>query len=265
MIKQEFNVSILETDNYTIVKAYKKPILVPDNRGKTGIRGQAQDKFKSVYNSLKRAKKSIYEYAIANQWDLWGTLTLDKVKINRYDIDEIQKTLTIYLMNKRISYRGLKWLIVPENHKDGAWHFHLLLTGLPYEELRDIGKTYKDTGRKMFNWINYEQNFGWNSFIDIADMPLDEMYKISNYLTKYMTKDVGALRFNKKKYWSSRGLKRPNKTNKLLTYEEYVDLMQLESGFIDDIILQNEYSFKDKVTGEIRNTVTETVKMNLPF
>lgn len=237
---------------------------MPENNGERGKRGHSKNPIKSFLNSLRRAQKSIFEYAVANDWDFWGTFTLDKVKIDRYDLDVIQKELTIFLMNTRAKkFKNLKWLIVPETHKNGAWHFHLLLSGLPEVELRYIGKTYKNTGRKMFNWIEYENKFGFNSLIDIRNMPLDQMYKIANYLTKYMTKEIGLLRFNKKKYWSSKGLQRPNKINRLLSYEEYQEFINNIST--SDIIRYDEYYCKDKQTGEIFNTVTEIVRLNLPF
>lgn len=264
-----YNCTVLETENYKITRVYEKPLVIPKSKGVRGIRGKAVNPEKSLYNSLRRAKKAIYEYAIANKWDFWATLTLDKMKINRYSLDVIQKALSVFLMNTRAKkYKELKWLIVPELHKDGAWHFHLLLAGLPDNELRDSGKTYKDTGRKIYNWISYEEKFGWNTLIDIRGIPLEEMYKIAGYLTKYMTKAIGVLRHNKKKYWASKGLKRPEKFNTLISYEVYKNFMteMVNDGQASDyIIAHNEYQYKDRLTDEVINTVYELVEVNLPF
>lgn len=264
-----YNCTIVETEKYKITKVYERPLVIPKSKGVRGIRGKAINPEKSVYNSIRRAKKAIYEYAIANDWDYWATLTLDKVKINRYSLDIIQKKLTQYLDNtRRKKYNDMKWLIVPELHKDGAWHFHLLLYGLPESELRDSGKIYKDTGRKIYNWIDYENKFGWNTLIDIRNISPEEMYKIACYLTKYMTKAIGILRMNKKKYWSSKGLRRPNKTNTLISYEVYKSFMveELRGGEGSlYIISHNEYCYKDRSTGEVYNTVFELVEINSPF
>lgn len=265
MEKKQINLTMIETDNYSIFRYYDKPIKVPYNNGETGKRGQAKDPLKSLYSAVNRAKKAIFGYVIANEWDLWGTFTLDGKKVDRYNLDETQKKLTVYLMNKRArDYQALRWLIVPERHKDGAWHFHLLLSGLPDNELRDTGIIYGATGRRIYNWVDYEEKFGFNAFIDIRGVSLDEMYRIANYLTKYMTKDLGAVRYNKKKYWVSRGLKKPNKSNTLVNYSEYLNLLNILDDS-NDIIRESQYYIKDRETGEICNMVTETVKINLPF
>lgn len=264
-----YNCTIIETDKVKITKVYERPLVIPKSKGVRGIRGKASDPEKSLYNSLARAKRSIYEYAIANDWDFWATLTLDRSKIDRYSLDVIQKKLTSFLDNtRRTKHNGLRWLIVPEMHKDGAWHFHLLLAGLPDTDLRDTGRTYRDTGRKIYNWIDYEEKFGWNTLIDIRGVPLEEMYKIAKYLTKYMTKALGILRHNKKKYWSSKGLQRPKKTSTLISYEVYKAFMVevLRDGQASDyIITENEYHYKDRTTGEVINTVYELVEVNMPF
>lgn len=263
---KQFNITYINTDFYSITKIFDKRITIPKNNGKRGKRGQAIDKEKSVYSSLHRSRQMIFNYAIANSWDLWGTLTLDKLKINRYDLDKIQRKLSQFLSNlKKLKHKELKWLIVPEHHKDKAWHFHLLLSGLPMEELKDTGKTYKATNKKMYNWIEYQKKFGFNSFIDVSSVPIEEMYKISNYITKYITKAFCVFRMNKKKYWSSKGLAVPTKTNTLLNYDEYVKLLTLKYSKTDSIIHQSEYNFKNRLNGEIENTVFEFVEINLPF
>ena len=267
MIKQNrrFNVSVIKTKEVIITKLFENHVRPPENYGYRGKRGQAKNKDKSIYTSMQRAKKKIFGYTLANDWDLWGTLTLDKIKIDRYDLDLIQTKLNKYLQNtKRRKYPNLAWLIVPEQHKDGAWHFHLLLNGLPFEELRYINKTYKNTERKMYNWIDYETKFGFNSFIDVSTVSIEEKYKISNYLTKYITKAFCEARYNKKKYWSSKGLAEPNKYNTLLNYEEYKKALNIDNIHSNDIIHQSEYYVKDRLTGEIINKVKEITRV-LPF
>lgn len=265
MIKQNnrFNMTVIETNDLTITKLFENHIIPPENNGHIGKRGQAKDKNKSIYSSLHRARKKIFDYTIANTWQLWGTLTLNKLKINRYDLDKIQKKLSQYLKNvKKFKYPSLTWLIVPEQHKDKAWHFHLLLNGLPYDELRDIGKTYKNTNQKMYNWIDYENKFGYNSFIDISNVSIAEKYKISNYITKYITKDFCEFRENKKKYWSSKGLGMPNKSNTLLNYEEFQKMIKIKECETELIIHQKCYNFKNNVSGAIENTVHEFTEIN---
>lgn len=54
------------------------------------------------------------------------TFTLDGSKIDRYDPVAIVKRLNVWLDN-RVRRDGLKYLLVPELHKDGAVHFHGLV------------------------------------------------------------------------------------------------------------------------------------------
>lgn len=258
MDKLVFNKQVIKTDKYVIRKSYETPIVVPNNNGYTGVRGQAKNLTKSIYNSIKRTKDVIFGYAIANAWGFMITLTFDGSKVDRYDLDKIQKRITQNLNDKKKKHQQLKWLLVPERHKDEAWHMHGLIVGLPEVELRDTGKVSK-SGRKIYNWVDFERKFGFNTLVDIRQAPLDEMYKIANYITKYITKDLALYRINRKKYWSSKGLKKPEKTNTLC------------NGGMDDlvrpspIIADKEYYIKDRQTGEIRNTVNEIVTLNLPF
>lgn len=257
----EFNFVVMDTDNLKIVKAYENTVILPLNDGYTGERGNAKNPMESILSSLRRAKRSIFDYTIANEWEFWGTLTLDGSKIDRYDLNIISKKLTQYLDNtRRRRINGLKWLLVPEKHKNGAWHFHVLISGLPEEELRDTGKTYGTTERKLYNWLDYEHKFGFNSFVDIRGISLEEHYKIASYLTKYMTKTLGMLCYigqNKKKYWASKGLKKPDKKRLLFSYDDYQRLLENNTN---NIIKQNTYYIKDKETGEILNTVLETIR-----
>lgn len=261
---ETFNMSVKKTSTIEITKHFEKLIKPPKNNGKRGERGQAVNKEKSLYNSMHRSREQIFNYTIANSWDYWGTLTLDKLKIDRYDLDIIQPRLTKFLDNiKNRKYPKLQWLIVPEQHKDKAWHFHLLLNGIPVEAMRDTGRTYKDTKRKMYNWIEYENKYGLNSFIGLQNIAIEEQYKISNYLTKYITKQFCKARENKKKYWSSRTLETPTKTNTLLTYDEYIEVVKYNTS--SNSIYENVYNIKNRDTGEIQNTIIETVKYNLGF
>lgn len=97
----------------------------------------------------------------------------------------------------------LKWVIVPEQHEDGAYHFHGLVAGnLP---LTPSGKKwYNKVERKLvpvYNVGNYE--FGWTTATEILSP-----HKVSSYVAKYLTKQI-AVPKGKKCYWASKSLARP--------------------------------------------------------
>lgn len=75
----------------------------------------------------RRARSAVRDIAYANDdMDMFVTFTLDAAKIDRYDVGEITKKLNIWLDN-RVRRNGLKYVLVPELHKDGAVHFHGLV------------------------------------------------------------------------------------------------------------------------------------------
>lgn len=287
---KRFNLRVIETDKIRIIKLYEKGIRVPENYGNTGTRGNAKDKEKSLISSIRRAKKSIFGYTIANDWEFWGTLTFDNEKIDRYNLDLISKKIQKYFNNiKSRKYSNFNYLMVVEQHnspnslvqcsnctyhyknkeykcpicneteRDYAYHFHLLLNGLPNHELRDTGRTYKDTGRKMFNWIDFEKKFGHNSFIDISETDITERYKISTYLTKYITKSFVEVRQNKKKYWCSKGLAKPTTTNALIDTRKFEDCL-FNYYITNNSIHKSEYIINDNTTGEIYNKVYQIIE-----
>lgn len=142
----------------------------------------------------KRAKQRVWDIARANSWDYFFTLTLDPACVNRFDYNAV--TDLIKQFTRQLHYYGCEWLIVPEQHKSGAWHFHGLLKG---KTPMTIGKTLKD-GTVLYNFKNYE--FGFTSLSRI-----NNEQAVATYLTKYLTKIWKSPR--EKRYWFSRGLNQP--------------------------------------------------------
>lgn len=105
-------------------------------------------------NSLSRTRSRVWELAICNSWDYFCTLTLDKEKHNRFDLAKTYSIMAKWFnnLNSRTE-ANLRYLLVPELHKDGAWHFHGLLQGLPASQITpftlddhlpsDCGSCYK--------------------------------------------------------------------------------------------------------------------------
>ncbi len=133
-------------------------------------------------DNLKRAREKVFDLAFINVelWQYMVTLTLDKKKINRYDADEIMPKFQNWL--KHACYRkDLSYLLVAEPHKDGAVHFHGLMSdGLAY---KDSGLT-DESGRKVYDIADYPFGFA-------RAVPIDEgtQGNCCKYITKYMTKD----------------------------------------------------------------------------
>ena len=94
----------------------RKPKL-PLERDKDGA--SAED----LERSMRRARAKVRRLALANDFKWFVTLTLDAAKINRFDAAEVVKKLGQWCDNQ-VRRRGLRYVLVPERHQDGALHFH---------------------------------------------------------------------------------------------------------------------------------------------
>ena len=95
--------------------------------------------------SRRRAKRKIFDYCICNEFSLFITLTLDKSLIDRSDYSAVIKKLNSFLSN-RVNRYGLKYIGVPEYHKNGGLHFHFATNGKGFK-LENSG-TVSVEGRK---------------------------------------------------------------------------------------------------------------------
>lgn len=165
--------------------------------------------------SLKRTKRKVYDYAKSNVWNWFVTLTFDKHKVDRYDYDDCVKKLSKWLNNLKRSSPALSYLVVPERHKDGAWHFHGLFAGVNEDDMvytgRKVVKRLKmDSGRSRFVRTDDKiyrigkYRLGWMTATRIKDKD-----KVTSYITKYVTKDMLDGLYGRKRYWCSRGLLLP--------------------------------------------------------
>lgn len=266
MKENKFNITMFCFNEFERYKIYDKPILIPDNNGQRGIRGQAKNREKSIRQSMSRTKEKIFGYVMANNFEYWATQTFNFKKVDRYDLDEIVKRYNQKLYNlKKRNYPALKWLIVPENHKDGAWHLHMFISGIPQDKIVYSGYNYfnkkKRFFRKVYNWVD-TIDYGFNDYIYIGDIDDIERYKIALYMTKYITKDLATIRFNKKMFWSSKGLLKSLKTNIFVNTDRY-EMRIKESG---PVLNENSYFIKDAITGEVFNYVSDiTIYKPIPF
>ena len=141
----------------------------------------------------------VFEYAMCNEFSHFVTLTLDKNKYDRHNLKKYIKDLGQFIRDYRKKYKvDIQYLFIPEEHKDGAWHLHGLIKGIPSNHLEKNKNGYLD-------WRAYSDKFGYMS-ID----PIRSMEAVSKYITKYITKTIktgkGVTEKNQKLYYASRGL-----------------------------------------------------------
>lgn len=147
-----------------------------------------------------RAKQKIYELARSNEWEYFLTLTFAK---DRYNFEVLTKRLSVWISNIKRDYApDMKYIFVPELHKDGALHFHGIVSDIGSLPLVDSGHKDKD-GKIIYNIDCYKM--GFTTATKVTDSG-----RVASYLTKYITKDLMSYSKGKKKYWASRNLKKPN-------------------------------------------------------
>lgn len=185
---------------------------------------QEPDYERSAAVSANRAKNKIYDIARSNLWDWFITFTFNGEKVARYDYSDCTKKFSSWLDRMRRDCPSMVYLVVPEKHKDGAFHFHGLFSGVEGLDFQDSGKL-DEKGRKVYNVGKYR--WGWTTATKVTDT-----HKASSYLCKYVTKDMCAVSRGKKKYWASRNVKLPEVEE--LMIEETAD--ERIQKFLDDMI-----------------------------
>lgn len=197
-------------------------------------------------NSISRSKSRIYEIAICNEWSHFMTGTIDPKKHDRYDLPGFRKKLNAFIKNQRVRVPApdLKYLIIPEQHMDGAWHFHGLLTGIKPEMLTEFGSHVPFIIRSKYrNYHAYTERFGYCSVGEIQNKEA-----VAAYITKYITKEMAKtnVELGNNLYYCSQGLKRSEKIKegRLRTSptswdfeNEYVKVKWIDKEDIDNYII----------------------------
>lgn len=193
------------------------------------------DNERSMVVSANRTMNSIYELARANHWEYFLTLTFNPDKVNRYDYSEVTKKMTNFLKVMRRKNPDMMYVLVPELHKDGAYHFHGVFSQIPNIDIKDTGiysfgkytihksrlsESQIEKGRLIYSLDNY----GWG-YSDIQKVENTE--KTANYITKYITKELMQATKGKKRYWASRNLNKPEVQELLLSATEREQLIEL--------------------------------------
>lgn len=202
-----------------------------------------EEALKSVHNTNKdklaqnlvRAKNSIVDIALANNFKYFFTLTFKPI-FDRFDLSACLNSFRITL-KKMNRARGcsIKYLIVPEQHKNGAWHFHGFFTS-------DIEKfLYLND----YGYLSIE-SLDRNGFCNIQVIQNKE--RIASYVTKYVSKNLskGIKKFNHSFYCST-GLSRGISDIDKLYNNEYFN-----ENFFE---FHNDFCYRKVITMEEYNKI----------
>lgn len=181
--------------------------------------------------SMRRAKAQLRRLALSNEFTHFVTLTLDQARVDRYDPEAIVKKLNAWCSNM-VQRNGLKYILVPERHKDGALHFHGFFNG--GAALVDSGHKDRD-GHVIYNLPQWRLGFS------TAIALYDDYHKAVGYVCKYIGKqgEKPAGRW----YYSGGDLKQPEvfffDTSPAELEESYEGAFTFEVPFRKMTVVQN--------------------------
>lgn len=155
-----------------------------------------EDNNKKFRNNVIRAKNKIFDYAFCNDFKYFITITQND-SYDRYDLKSFVKRVQQIIRNCRKVYNSsFSFLLIPEKHKDGAWHLHGLLS-------EDFSQDFIVNDNLYLEWSSYSK-FGFTSIQKIKNYEA-----CCKYITKYVTKDLMEREKASHLYYVSNDLKLP--------------------------------------------------------
>lgn len=145
-------------------------------------------------SSISRARSKIYEYLTNNEFTYFVTLTINN-NYNRFDYSSIRRKISsiIRTMRKK-GYSNLNYILIPEKHKNGAYHFHGFFSS-------GFGEDFYINDNGFLSWLSYDY-IGYSSISKIKN------YEAScKYVLKYVNKDMCKAFKGDYLYFHSQGLK----------------------------------------------------------
>jgi hypothetical protein len=186
---------------------------IEDDEEYRHLKGKVNDE--KLETSLIHTRSTIFELAFCNTWGYFVTFTLDKEKFDRYNLAAFNRAFSQWIKNiNKKNGTNIKYLIVPERHKDGAWHEHGFIYGVPEDQIKPftlkqrLPKHIREKLKKnqpVYEWPAYREKFG---FCDLE--PIKSQEAASRYVTKYITKELSrsVTKVNAHMYYCSKGCHR---------------------------------------------------------
>ena len=228
---------------------------------------ELQDKKdRSLQSSLNRSKRMIYDYGRSNVWEWFITFTFARVDaFTAENFCECSEKVRKWFKNVRQRYcPDIRYLIVPEQHEDGAWHFHAMVSNcdeltfdiavnnqryrkdkktkeillnekgqpIPNKYFGQYLRTSYPDGDFIYNIRQYKNGF-------TTATKITDTQKTVSYVVKYITKELCECTFGKRRYLPSMNLELPS--------VKYITGM---ADRLDELISRIEYHYGVKLSIE---------------
>lgn len=183
-----------------------------------GAKSQGED----MLRSMRRARAKVRRLALANEFSYFVTLTLSPEEVDRYDCQAIMKRVNRWLSNM-VQRHGLSYILVPERHKDGAFHFHGFFSDDKYSFRAVPSGHYDRQGHVIYNLPDWR--FGFSAAIRLYG----NYSQAVGYVCKYIGKQDGERPMGRW-YYSGGDLREPQKDYSVMDYR------QLAADYADEAV-----------------------------
>ena len=214
----------------------EKAVINRPNKREKGKCSEGED----ALRSMRRARAKLRRLALANGFDYFVTLTLSPEEVDRYDAKAIMARVNRWLDNM-VRRHSLRYILVPEEHEKGGYHFHGFFAGAGLEVV-DSGTIKRPGWKKPWKWSSEEERDSWlaEGGHVVYNLPqwglgfttamslYGEYSAAVAYVCKYIGKQQGQRPMGRW-YYSGGGLAEPVKEYATMDYREIVRTFENEA------------------------------------
>lgn len=208
--------------------------------------------------SIRRAHKNLFDLLRANDWKFFLTLTFG---FDGMGADEkCRRAFSSWAKYVRSALPDMYYLAVPEYHKKGDLHYHLVVGGVTADQLGLVysgrvlhrGKAWRERdfikrgfvvdtltgeGAKVYNVTSWS-SLGFSTATEVRNTDA-----VARYVGKYLTKvDIDPRFYNKRRFHTSHNITKPT----VLRGKEFLEFRGSLHDQLEDYGLQVSYAV-DKV------------------
>ena len=181
---------------------------------------------KNLKDSLNRTRQELYKISRQCKWEYFITLTFSPDLVDRTDYVKCMQKANKWFNNQRSRYADdLQYVFVPELHEDKkSWHIHGLIAQVGNMSFVDSG--HKSKGKIIYNLGGWK--YGFSTAVEVGNTQ-DDVFRVSNYITKYITKDLCEITKGKRRYFRSQNIPAP------IEYIEWLKPSEVDN-YIDKVV-----------------------------